>query len=374
MSKLLVITGEASGDLHGGNLMLELKKLRPELEIIGTGGKLMASANARLFYSVEELAVIGFSEVVKVYDRIKAIFDDLVRKLEEERPDAVLLVDYPAFNLKFAAEAKKRGIKVIYYIAPQVWAWKKNRIKKIIKFVDELIVLFPFEVEFFRREGLETHCFGHPLLDIAKPSRTREEVVEKWNLDPGKKIISFLPGSRRNEILKHLPLLFQTIDSLSKLRNDLQFVYPLASTIKKEDILPEIDGKGAHIHLVEDDTYNLVAHSDFALVASGTATLETAILQTPLIIFYKTSILTYLIGKYLLRIKAIGLPNIVADEEVVPEDPHFSSPRKMARDIQFYLENETEYARIKSNLTRVKNQLGNTGAYRKTAEFMDTLL
>lgn len=374
MSKLLIIAGEASGDLHGGNVIRELNKIRPDLQVIGTGGSVLESENVKLYYRVEDLAVIGFSEVVKIYKRLKNIFNDLVAKLDTERPDAVLLVDYPAFNLKFAKEAKKRGIKVFFYIAPQVWAWKKKRIEVIRKYVDELIVLFPFEVEFFKKEGMKTHCFGHPLLDITKPSLDKEEVFRQWLLDPEKKTISILPGSRKNEILKHLPLLFETIDEINQKQQGIQFVFPLAPTVKKDVFQPFMEVSKADIRLVENDTYNMVAHSDFALVASGTATLETTILKTPLMIFYKSSLLTYIIGKYLLRIQAIGLPNIISGKLVVPEDPHFSSPKRMSRDVLHYLEDPDEYNKIKNNMAEVLGNLGNTGAYKKTAEFIDRLI
>ncbi len=367
----MVIAGEASGDLHGGNVLQRLKALNPDLEIIGTGGDIIAKAGARLFYRVEDLAVIGFSEVLKVYRRIKAIFNDLVAKLDEEKPDVVLLVDYPAFNLKFAAEAKKRGIRVIFYIAPQVWAWKKNRIHKIKAFVDELIVLFPFEVDFFRKEGMETHCFGHPLLDIVKPSLDKEAYARKWGLDPSKRTVSILPGSRSNEIAKHLPLLYETAEHISRKQNDIQFVYPLAPTVNSESLNLVADQYDVDVKVVEEDTYNSVAHSNLALVTSGTATLETAILQTPLIVIYKTTLTTYLIGKYLLRIKAIGLPNIIAGREIVPEDPHFTSPAKMADRVMYYLENENANGEIQKNLIELREQLGETGAYQKTAELIE---
>ncbi len=374
MKKILIIAGEASGDLHGGNVVLELKKLRPDLELFGTGGKILKSAGVRLHYRDEDLAIIGFSEILKHYGFFKKVFAEMVALLDKEHPDAVLLVDYPGFNLKFAVEAKRRGIKVIYYIAPQVWAWKKNRIDKIKKYVDELIVLFPFEVGYFRREGMETRCFGHPLLDIVKPTLGKDDVIKKWNLDPGKRIVSILPGSRDNETNKHLPLLFQTLDLLIQDRNDLQFVFPLAPTIKKDIFDPFLDKTPADISVAENDTYNLVAHSDLALVASGTATLETSILKTPMIIFYSPSVITYLIGKYILRVKYIGLPNIMLDETVVPEDQLYTSPKKMVRNIRFYLDNPDEYQRVKKNLVKVKAELGDVGAYRKTAAYINTLI
>ena len=374
MTKLLVIAGEASGDLHGGNVILELKKLNPELEVVGTGGKVLESAGARLFYRVEQMAVIGFWEPLKRFRYLKGVFDDMVRKLDEEKPDAVLLVDYPGGNLRYAEEVKKRGIKVIYYIAPQVWAWKLKRIEKIRKFVDELIVLFPFEVDFFKKHGLETHCFGHPLLEKVKPTSKKQETYEKWGLDPNKKTICCLPGSRYNEIKKHLPLLFDTIDLLNQRRPNFQFVFPLASTVNREMFSEFIESCKAEVHLAENDTYNVVAHSDFALVASGTATLETAILQTPLIIFYKSSLTTYLIGKYILRIKAIGLPNVVVGDMVVQEDPHFSSPEKMSKAILRYLDYPELYQGLKKNLAKVKEELGQRASYKNTAKFINSIL
>lgn len=374
MPKLLVIAGEASGDLHGGHVLRHLASLRPDIQIIGTGGKGIEEAGATLYYKVEDLAVIGFFEVAKRYSYYKGIFDNLVRKLDEEKPDVVFLVDYPGFNLKFAAEAKKRGIKVIYYIAPQVWAWKKNRIEKIKEFVDELIVLFPFEVDFFSKEGMETHCFGHPLLDIVKPECDKEEFLKRWQLNPEKRQIAFLPGSRINEVNKHLPLLFETIDQLHQQKNNLEYLIPLAPTVSEDYVAPFLEKSVASVKIIRDDTYNTVAHADFALVASGTATLETAILETPEIIYYKSSIITYLIGKYLLRIKMIGLPNIIANEFLVPENPHFTSPEKMTEMVLEYLNKPEAYETLKTNLAKIRSSLGDTGAYYKTAEFLSSVL
>ena len=374
MPKVLVIAGEASGDLHGGHVLKELKQLRPDLELIGTGGKLISELGAELYYRVEELAVIGFFEVAKRYSYYKGIFNNIVAKLDQEKPDAVFLVDYAGFNLKLAVEAKKRGIKVIFYVAPQVWAWKKKRIEVLKEYVDELIVLFPFEVDFFRKEGMETHCFGHPLLDIVKPDINKNKLMEKWQLDSGKKHVCLMPGSRVNEVTKHLPLLFETAAKLNEKTENVQFLIPLAPTVKPETIQPFLNQYSLDLKVVYDDTYNTVAHSDFALVASGTATLETAILGTPEVIYYKSSIITYLIGKYLLRIKMIGLPNIIANEMLVPEDPHFVAPGKMADRIARYLNNENLYASFKNNLGVVKSKLGEAGAYKKTAEFVNSLL
>jgi lipid-A-disaccharide synthase len=375
MAKLMVIAGEASGDLHGGNVILELNKLRLGLKLFGTGGDLLETAGVKLLYRVDDLAVIGFTEVMKRYGYYKNIFQQMVSKLDEEKPEAVFLVDYAGFNLRFAAEAKKRGVKVIFYVAPQVWAWKKNRVHKIKKYVDELIVLFPFEVEFFKQFGIKAHCFGHPLLDIAKPSLTKEEFEQKWNLPKQTKRISLLPGSRRNEILKHLPLLTELAEYISQQQRDIQLLLPLAPTVSKSEILHFSQRIKAEIQIIEQDTYNAIAHSDFAVVASGTATLETAILQTPLLIYYKVSPLTYFIAKYILKIKAVGLPNIVAGKDIVPEFvQHLSSMQNISTAIFNFLDDQGKYEQIKQDLYALKRELGERGAYAKTAALINGLL
>ena len=373
MTKLLVVAGEASGDIHGGNVIAELKKIRPDIELMGTGGKILESAGTRLYYRVEDMAVIGIWEVLKRYGYHKGIFDHIVRTMDAERPNAVFLVDYPAFNLRVAEEAKKRGIKVIYYIAPQVWAWKKERIDKIRAFVDTLICLFPFEVDFFKREGVEAYCFGHPLVDIAAPTCGKSKVYERWGLDEKKRLVCLLPGSRRNEIGKHFSLLLNIAEILSKRRSDLQFAIPLAPTVKREEIRAIPDHLTATVRIVENDTYNVVSHSDFAAVASGTATLETAILCTPMLIYYKVSVITYVIGKYVFKIETVGLPNIVSGRKIVPEKiRQFTSARDLANTVDCILSNPKEYQRIKQNLADLRSHLGESGAYRKTAEFLQS--
>lgn len=367
----MVIAGEASGDLHGGYVVEELKKKYPELELFGTGGKRLEAAGVELYYRAEELAVIGLWEVLKHYKFFKSVFNHLLEVLDEKKPDAVLLVDYPGFNLRFAEEVKKRGIKVIYYVAPQVWAWKKNRIEKIKAFVDELIVLFPFEVDYFEKESMKTHCFGHPLLDAVQTTQSKIDTITRWGLDPKKRLVSLLPGSRRNEILKHFPLLVEAANRLSKERDDVQFTLPLAPTVKKEEIAHYLENSQAVIQIVENDTYNVVGSSDFAVVASGTATLETAVLGTPMIIYYEVSPVTYFLGRYILKIGMIGLPNIVAGREVVPEliqkDSH---PEMIAEKLQHYLSDSDAYQQVCNDLAEVKQKLGDSGAYEKTAEFI----
>jgi lipid-A-disaccharide synthase len=373
--KLMVIAGEASGDLHGGYLLKELLKLSPDIQIIGTGGTKMAATGANFYYDVKDLAVIGFWEVLKRYGYFKQIFDDIVSKLDAEKPDAVLLIDYPGFNLRLASEAKKRGIKVIFYVAPQVWAWKKNRIKQIKQYIDELIVLFPFEIEYFKKRGMKTRFFGNPLLDIARVTENKSDVFKKYNLDENKITISLLPGSRKNEIIKHLSLVIDIANNIQRQKKDVQFVIPLASTVHKSEIEKQLAEAKTQISIVQGDTYNIVGYSDFAAVASGIATLETAVLQTPMVIYYKISAATYFLGKYILNIKTIGLPNIISGKKIVPElINNFATAPEISKTILDYLDSEDKYNTIKQDLSHLKFQLGTTRAYQKTAEFLSNYL
>ncbi|MBT4290665.1 MAG: lipid-A-disaccharide synthase [Deltaproteobacteria bacterium] len=371
--KLMVIAGEASGDLHGGYIIQDLIKLNPSIQLIGTGGAKLAANGVKLYYNVKDLAVIGFWEVLKRYGYFKQVFNDIVAKLDEEKPGAVLLIDYPGFNLRLAAEAKKRGIKVIFYVAPQVWAWKKNRIKQIKQYIDELIVLFPFEVDYFKKEGMNTRFFGNPLLDVAQVTQNKTEVFKKYQLDEDKTTICLLPGSRENEISKHLSLLIETAEIINHQKENVQFVIPLASTVNQSDIERQL--AGFDITLIQGDTYNIVGHSDFAVVASGIATLETAVLETPMVIYYKISAGTYFLGKHILKIETIGLPNIISGKKIVPElVNNFATAGGISDVILEYLDSKDKYQIIKKDLIELKKQLGTTGAYQKTAEFINQYL
>lgn len=372
----MVIVGEASADLHAGKVLEELADIRDDIRLIGTGGKRLRELGAVLYYRIEDMHVVGLWEVLKRYNYFTGILKDMTAKLDSEKPDAVLLVDYPGFNIRFAELAKKRGIKVIYYIAPQVWHWKKKRIFKIKAFVDYLIALFPFEVDFFKKEAdMDIKCFGHPLLDIAKTSSTKAEVFKKWGLDPEKQLISLLPGSRGHEVANHLETLLKMAEYIAERKDDVQFAFPMAQTVRKEDAEPLLKGLKVKVALIENDTYNLVGHSDIATVASGTATLETAVLETPMIIFYKTSPMTYFLGRYILKIDTIGLPNIVAGRHVVPEMiQNDFTPEKLGEKVINILDNPEEYQKIKQNLADLKRDLGEHGAYRKTAEYISSLL
>ena len=261
--------------------------------------------------------------------------------------NAVFLVDYVGFNLRFAAQAKKRNIPVYFYISPQIWAWKKNRIQKIRDYVDKLIVLFPFEVKYFADRNVQVKCFGHPLLDIVKTNTNQKSCFQKWGLSSSKKLVSLLPGSRHQEIKKHLPILLKTIPLISKAYKNTQFVCITPS--KKSSTIAQkiLSSQKLKIPLICEDAYNLIGNSDLALTASGTVTLETAILKTPMIIFYKINFLSYLLFRYIFNVQIIGLPNIVMKEKFVPELLSNSlTPEKIAQKSIEILEKKAVFEKI----------------------------
>ena len=380
MIKLLTVIGEASGDLHGGNVLIELKKLNPDINIIGTGGKLFNQIATKSYYSIEDLAVVGFIEVIKKLKYLKKILQKIIQLLDKEKPNAVFLVDYVGFNLKIAAEAKKRGIKVFFYISPQIWAWKKNRIKKIKEYIDELIVLFPFEVNYFSERGMKVHCFGHPLLELAQSKLSRLQLLKKWNL-PKQQLICILPGSRKQELKVHLPILIESIIALDKQIPNSHFVFLLESakslteakqTIDKSNLSNSLKKK---ILCTDNNNYSFIGNADLVLAKSGTCTLETAILGVPLIIFYRANWATYFIGRYIYGVKILGLPNIIMNKKVVPEllQADLNADNIVKYSAELLKKGET-YKDMQKDFITLKSKLGNLGAYKKTAKFLASML
>ncbi len=381
MKKIMIIAGEPSGDLHASNLALELKKQSPDIEISGTGGEKMRQAGVKLIFDLRDLAVTGLLDVIKSLSKLKKIQDALIDKIETEKPDLLVLVDYPDFNLRLAKRAKKEGIRIIYYISPQVWAWRKGRIRQIKKYVDKMIVIFKFEEELYKKAGVDVEFVGHPLLDIVKPT-------EKWGQfpmgtvpTPGGQIVALLPGSRRRLVKKHLPIMLEAAKDISdKLLNVHFFIAKSPSVdrhIYDEAINEYINAKrdvGAHSRvplnytLIDGNPYDTINTSDAVIVTSGTATLETAILEKPMVIIYKLPLLEYLIARPLLRLKHIGLVNIVAGEEIVPEFLQFDArPDIIADAIVELLQTKEKYDSIKNKLISVKNSLYPDNASRNAA-------
>lgn len=291
------------------------------------------------------------------------------RSMDERRPDLVILIDYPDFNLPLARAAKKRGIKVFYYISPQVWAWRNGRIRQIKKTVDKMAVILPFEVETYRKEGFDVNYVGHPLLDMVKIHYSKQESRKKLGLAEEKNTIGILPGSRHSEIKKLLPEMLRAAQILKKEMPDTQFVLPLADTLEESIINEFISRCDVRVKVISGHTYDVITCSDLVWVASGTATLETALLEVPMIIIYKISFLSYFIGRLIVDIKNIGLVNIIAGKTIVPElIQSEASGERIAAEALSILRNEERRLEMTKELKAIRARLGDPGAAIRTAQ------
>ncbi|MDF1697455.1 MAG: lipid-A-disaccharide synthase [Saprospiraceae bacterium] len=312
--KYYIIAGEPSGDLHGSNLMKEIKRLDGAAEFMFWGGDHMLAQSNSIVTHIRETSIMGFVEVVKKINRILSFFKTAKKTIEEFQPDVLVLIDYPGFNLRIAKWAKRRGFKVVYYISPQLWAWKKGRIKTVKECVDEMIVILPFEVDFYNENGVQVHYVGHPLLPVIQSFIKDVEVTK--GINSGKKVLAILPGSRRQEIE------FLLLDFLRAARHfsyEYDLYIAMAPNIEKEFYNTIIDKAGVSVNLVENDTYTLLSKADLALVTSGTATLEAALFKVPQLVCYKTSSLNYEVGKRLVQLESISLVNLIIGRKIVPE-------------------------------------------------------
>ncbi len=377
MKKILMIAGEPSGDLHASNLIRELKKLSPDIEIFGAGGDKMKAAGAKIIFHLRELAVTGLFDVIKSLSKLKKIQSELLSKIREEKTDLIVLVDYPDFNLRFAKKAHKLGVPIIYYISPQVWVWRKGRIKLIKKYIKKIFVIFKFEEELYKKAGVPVEFVGHPLLDIVKLSSCsscRGGLNLPYSPDGAdtSKIIALLPGSRKGLVKMHLPIMLKSAELIHKQLPQIQFLLSKSPSVDKkiyEDALTKT--VKSLFTIVEGSAYDIINASDAVLVISGTATLETAILEKPMVIIYKLPLLEYLIAKPLLVLKHIGLVNIVAGKEVVPELIQFkATPKIIAKNLIDILTDKQKYGEIKNNLLAVKNSLYPAGASQRAAVSM----
>lgn len=368
--KIMILAGEASGDLHGGKLVRALRKVDPGLEIIGVGGDKMAAEGMKLFYHINQLSYVGFTEVIRHYFFFRRVFFHLLDELLKHKPDVVVFIDYPGFNLRFAREAKKRGFRTLYYIAPQVWAWGQGRAKKMAKFIDQMAVIFPFEETFFSRFGIPTHFVGHPLLEGLLINLNKNEFNKKYGLSSDEPILAILPGSRSQEVINLLPSISLTVKELRHLYPQIQVVVSKAPTIPSA-LLKKLIQQIEDVKVVDTDTYELLQHATAGIVASGTATLETAIFKLPFIIVYRVSKLSFLLGKLLIKIPYIGLVNVVAGKKIIKEFLQNNvNPIKLVPEIERILFNEEARSSIRHNLDDIIFKLGEPGASMKTAQLI----
>ncbi|MCU0342583.1 MAG: lipid-A-disaccharide synthase [Ignavibacterium sp.] len=373
---VLIIAGEVSGDLHGASLIRELKKLDSSLKIFGIGGDKMQAEGMELIYHIDKMAFLGFVEVIKHLPFIKKVQRDIIYQVNKRNVKEVVLIDYPGFNLSIAKKLKKLKLEpeLIYYITPQVWAWGKGRVNKIRELFKKVLVVFPFEEKFFKSKNVDAEFVGHPLIqEINKYNFiSRDELNEKFDLDPAKPILLILPGSRKQEVKTIFP---EVIKAASKLAEEffLQIVVACSVNIN-ENVFYELTNQ-KNFKVIRGYTYDLLKHAKFGIVKSGTSTLEAGLMGLPIVIVYKTSLLTYKIGKSLVKIKNIGMANIVLDEQVVPElIQNNANAESIFIESKNILSDDKLYTDIKQKLSGINRVLGDKNAPENAAKIIYSLL
>jgi lipid-A-disaccharide synthase len=369
--KIVVVTGELSGEIHAARLLTALKELTP-ISVSGMGGSLLEGMGGEIVQHYHDISVTGLTEVLSKLPRIRKAYNTLKRHLLETRPALLILVDFPGFNLRIAAFAKKQGIPVVYFIPPQVWAWRKGRIKGMKKSIDLIISILPFEEELYKKHAMEVTYVGHPFATTVKPLSDKEEFRQSIGIADQSKMITIMPGSRKNEIIRHLPVMAQIARRLRSAFPDTTVLLPVADGIPMEmveNLLPTDSG----IRPVKGVTYDALAYSDLAIIASGSATLEAALLGVPSIVIYRISWISYLIARLVVKVKFISLPNIIAGKEVFPEFIQHLSAEDVADKAIYMLNNERQ--RIKEDMDMIRTRLGSSDSYRlgaeKVAQFLE---
>jgi lipid-A-disaccharide synthase len=367
-NRIMIVAGEASGDLHGANLVRALREQAPELSFCGMGGTEMAGQGVEILYDAAKMAVVGLFEVLAHLRDIRTAMNTLEERLRRERPDLLVLIDYPDFNLILAGKAKKLGIPVFYYISPQVWAWRSGRVRKIGKRVDRMAVILPFEEEFYGRYGMRVDFVGHPLMDSVKTSASRHEVLARHGIGAEATVIGVLPGSRRKEIATLLPVFLEAARLLASEVPQPVFLLPLAPTLSRADLERHGLAKSPlDLRVISEDRYELMAACQGAMTASGTATLELAILGVPMVVCYRMSPLTHFLGKRLIKVEFASLVNLVAGRSVVPELLQDKlTPEALSSEMREMIQPE-RHAAMCGDLAAVRDKLGEAGASGRTA-------
>ena len=405
----MIVAGEASGDKHGASLAQALKRLNPEIkyELFGSGGEEMRAAGVETLVDARDVGIIGVLEIARAMRKLYRAYRTLISAARSRRPSAIVLIDWPDFNMRLAKKLHSEGFKVIYYISPQVWAWRKYRIRALRRDIDQMLVILPFEEEFYKQAGLEVRFVGHPLAEAVRTTVSREDFCRGQGLDPERPIIALLPGSRQKEIHYHLPVMLDAANRLrigdcglrnqgaeSQVSNPLpairnpQFVIPLASTVRPEDVAAaigeaqratQIKGRpdGLSVTVVEGETYNVLGHSEFAVVASGTATVEAALAGTPMIIIYRGSELNWRLIRPLIHLDTFGMVNLIAGRRVVPElMQRDATGENIAAEASAVLRDPARLARMKQDLERVREVLaagGGSAADRAAWSLMEAI-
>ena len=370
----MIIAGEASGDLHGAALIKKLREKDPELFCEGIGGNNMIAEGFNALYHIKDMAFLGFSEVVKHLPFIKQVQKELLQQIKKNNIKTLVLIDYPGFNLNFAKKVKKLGLKIIYYISPQIWAWGKNRIKKIKKLIDEMIVVFPFEKDFYEGYGVKVEFVGHPIVERIDNYKfmEKDKLYADYNLDKTKDILLLLPGSRKQEISRIFPECLKAANMLCNKFN-MQTVVACPGNIDESEFDTYSDL--GNFVLINNKSYDLMKYAKFGIIKSGTSTLESGLFNLPFVVVYTTSRITYMIGRLLVKIKHIAMANIILGRTVVKEFIQDEvNADNLYKNISEIIENNDKYEKIKSDLSEISEILGKKNASENAAGIILSML
>ncbi len=374
--RLMIVAGEASGDKHGARLVAALRASTParRWDIFGAGGDEMRAEGVETLVDAREVSIMGLLEVAAALRKLLRAFRLLRGAARDRKPQLIVLIDWPEFNLRLARRLKRDGHRVVYYISPQIWAWRSHRIHAIKRDIERMLVILPFEREYYARAGVNVDYVGHPLLDSVCVTKSRDQICSQTGLDRGKPIVALLPGSRGTELKFILPPMFAAVRHLAKTAPETQFVMPLASTVKRDQVAAH-PGYPENLQIIEGETYNAIAAADLAVVASGTATLETAIIGTPLIVVYRASPLNWRIFHPLIRTPFVGLPNLIAGRLIVPELLQREvTGERLAAEIAALLDDPRALEQQRAELRTVTERLGEKHASERAATSIRELL
>ena len=360
--------GEASGDLYAGALVAALRTRAPDIEVFGLGGHRFHAAGGRLIGDYRGLAVTGLLEAVRILPDSYAMYRKLVQAAHAERPDVLVLIDFPDFNFRLMSAIKRIGIPIVYYVSPQLWAWRPGRIQTMKALVDRVLPIFPFEEALYREQGIDVRFVGHPLVDLVAINETRAQLAQRLDLDPQRPIVALLPGSRANELQRLVPVLAAAVPRISSAVVGTQFLVARAPNLPDSYFGP-FHGSGARVHVVEGATDDVLAASDTVITASGTATVQTALHGKPMVVVYRLSPVTYKLGKPLVRVSMYSMVNLVAGERIIKElIQNECTPEAVAAETVDLLTNRDRVADMKHQLALVREKLGGSGASVRAAD------
>ncbi|MFH1136758.1 MAG: lipid-A-disaccharide synthase [Pseudomonadota bacterium] len=371
MTRIMIVAGEASGDLHGANLVRAAQALAPGLDFYGVGGRNLGAAGVELLYGLDYMALMGLTEVISGLGRAWEVMSALKKSLRRDRPAALVLIDYPDFNLFLARTAKREGVPVFYYICPQIWAWRTGRIRKMARLTDRRVVVFPFEVDFYRKYGVTAEFVGHPLLDVMPAPRPKPLVKAELGFDPKKPLLLLLPGSRKQTARLLLPVMTACAGRLKKRFPALQLALAQADTLDRSFLDPFLVRGGLDVAVLPHRSHLLQNAADLALTVSGTSTLETALMRTPMVVLYRMNPLTFFLGRLLVKVDHVAMPNLIAGRRAAPELlQHDAVPDKITPLLEELLTDPGVGEEMARSWDLVRERLGGPGAGRRAAEIL----